>query len=279
MDGSKDYYAALGLNKSASADEIKKTYRKLAKEYHPDKHKGDEKAADRFKEISEAYDTIGDAEKRQKYDDLRANPFAGQAGGGFHGGGAEFDMGDIFSSFFGGDRSRGQQRQRQQQRELEPTVLNLSIPFHLALNGGDYLYQTPQGKRVKLKIPKQCAEGHKLKISAQGRQGEDLILVVQYLLPANISVNGQTVTQTIDVNIFDAILGTKLDVHLYNDKSVSVNIKAGTASHTKLKLPKMGLNNSSNTGDCLLEVRLLVPNNLTDDQEKLIEQLKYNTTV
>lgn len=282
MDAQKDYYAALGLNKSASADEIKKTYRNLAKKYHPDKHKGDPKAEERFKNISEAYDVVGDEKKRAEYDQMRENPFANFGGGGrggFHGGGAEFDMGDIFNSFFGGERSRGQQRQRQQQQALEPSVLNLSIPFNLALSGGDYLYQTPRGKRVKLKIPTGCVQGHKLKISGQGQRGEDLILVVQYNLPPTLSVNGLHVTQVIDVNIFDALLGTKMDVKLYNEKSVSVTIKAGTASHTKLKLPKMGLSNESGAGDCLLEIRLQVPSSLTEDQEKIIEQLKYTTTV
>jgi DnaJ-class molecular chaperone len=279
VDASKDYYNALGVTKTSSQEEIKKSYRELAKKYHPDRHEGDKVAEERFKSISEAYDTIGDPKKRAEYDQLRENPFANRSAGSSHSSNAEFDMGDIFSSFFAGNRSREHQRQRQQQQSLEPTQLNLSIPFQLALKGGDYLYMTPSGKRVKLKIPANCLQGHKLKISAQGRHGEDVILSVSYLLPPTLTISGLNVIQTIDVNVFDAILGKKMDVELYNSKSVSVTIKAGTSSHTKLKLPKMGLTRGSEVGDCLLEIRLMLPKQLTDEQEKILEQLKYKTTV
>lgn len=278
LDATKDYYATLGVTKTSSQAEIKKSYRDLAKKYHPDRHKGDAAAEDRFKSISEAYDTIGDPKKRTEYDQARENPFANRHGNGFQGG-EEFDVGDIFNSFFSGNRSREHQRQRQEQQSLEPTQLNLSIPFQLALKGGDYLYLTPRGKRVKLKIPSQCLQGHKMKISAQGRHGEDLILIVKYLLPPTITIKDLNVIQSIDVNVFDAILGKKMDVELYNSKSVSVTIKAGTSSHTKLKLPKMGLAKGAEIGDCLLEIRLILPKTLTDEQEKIIEQLKYTTTV
>src|SRR4051812_25720826 len=110
----KDFYKTLGVSEKASADELKKAYRKLAKKYHPDVTGGDKGKEAKFKEISEAYETLGDEKKRAQYDELRSNPFAGgmpgggaRPGGGFPGGGAQgFDINDLFSQF-GGRGARG----------------------------------------------------------------------------------------------------------------------------------------------------------------------------
>jgi molecular chaperone DnaJ len=153
----KDYYAVLGVSASATQDEIKKQYRKLAAKHHPDKNQNDPKAADRFKEISEAYQVIGDADKRKQYDQMRQlgafgggrpGPGAGAggspSGGGFGGGPnagyryEEFDigglggLGDIFSSMFGGGRAR-QPKQNERGQDIEAT---LEIPFRTAALGG-----------------------------------------------------------------------------------------------------------------------------------------------
>jgi molecular chaperone DnaJ len=154
MANSKDYYAVLGVSSSATHDEIKKAYRKLAKKYHPDTNQNDPKAADRFKEISEAYNVLGDAEKRKQYDDMRRlGAFAGFGGGrpgpggprpgaggpgGFGGAGVDFDigglggLGDLFSSMFGGGAPRGR-RGPERGQSVETT---LDIPFRTAVIGG-----------------------------------------------------------------------------------------------------------------------------------------------
>lgn len=285
LDHTKDYYSVLGVKKDSSDAEIKKNYRNLAKKYHPDKHKGDTKAEERFKSISEAYDILGDKKKRQEYDQMRENPFVnfrGGGGGGFRGQSSQQvnmdDLGDIFGSFFGGG-ARSAQSSRQQSRKPEATVLNLAIPLHLALSGGEYLYQSPMGKRIKLKIPKDCPIDHKMKLSGQGQRGEDLILNIIYSLPDQIKLDGLNVIQTINIPVWDALLGDKKEVTLYNQKKVNVTIKAGSSSHTRLKLGKMGLKKGSQTGDCFLELHLLVPSQLNDEQKELIKSLKYNTTV
>lgn len=169
MAQGKDYYAVLGVGSSASQDEIKKAYRKLAAKYHPDKHAGDEKAAERFKEISEAYNVLGDAEKRKQYDDMRRlGAFGGFGGagasrarpGGTAGAGAgfrfeEFDigglggLGDIFSSMFGagGQQQRGgRARAPEQGQSVEST---LEIPFRTAALGG----KVP----IELEVNEECA--------------------------------------------------------------------------------------------------------------------------
>jgi molecular chaperone DnaJ len=160
MANGTDYYAVIGVSSSASADEIKKQYRRLAKQYHPDANQNDPKAADRFKEISEAYNVLGDAEKRKQYDDMRrlgafggmggfgggatrasrpgsyGNPGPGQPGAGTF---TDFDiggiggLGDIFSSMFGGAGARGRQKGPERGQTVEQTV---EVPFRIAAAGG-----------------------------------------------------------------------------------------------------------------------------------------------
>jgi molecular chaperone DnaJ len=176
MATNKDYYAVLGVSASATQDEIKKQYRKLASKHHPDRNQNDPKAADRFKEISEAYQVIGDAEKRKQYDQMRrlgafdgGRPGAGQAGGfpgGFGGappGGGnyryeEFDigglggLGDIFSSMFGGGTRAGGSRQppaAERGQDIETTV---EIPFRTAALGGKVA--------VELELNEECPTCH-----------------------------------------------------------------------------------------------------------------------
>jgi molecular chaperone DnaJ len=174
----KDYYAVLGVSASATQDEIKKQYRKLAAKHHPDKNQNDPKAADRFKEISEAYQVIGDPDKRKQYDQMRqlgafgggrpgaggGSPFGGGYGGGFGGGGGsggyryeEFDigglggLGDIFSSMFGGGARGGRPQQKQNERGQDIEA-NLEIPFRTAALGG----KVP----VDLEVNEECETCH-----------------------------------------------------------------------------------------------------------------------
>lgn len=280
MTAQKDYYKTLGVSKSVDAAELKKVYRNLAKKYHPDRHKGDKSAEAKFKDISEAYDVLSDPEKRQKYDMMRENPFAGGGfgGGGFsgqHGGSSFEDFGDIFSSFFGGG-GRGGQSKKRQQRTVEPIDDSIRIPLHLAIKGGDYLYQTREGKSVKLKIPENCLDGHKLKLPKMVN-GADLMITINLVLPENVEIDGLTVIQRIKVSVFDAIIGDKKEVRLYNDKKINVMIKPNSDSHTRLKIPKFGLKNADKVGDCFLELILETPKNLSDQQLTLIQSLKYNT--
>ena len=175
MAQNKDFYAVLGVSASATQDEIKKQYRKLAARYHPDKNPNDAKAADRFKEISEAYQVLGDAERRKQYDQMRqlgafggfggrpggARPGAGTAGGGFQGGGnfrfEDFDigglggLGDIFSSMFGGGATgaRGRTREPERGQDVE---MQIEVPFRVAALGG----KVP----VELEVNEECPTCH-----------------------------------------------------------------------------------------------------------------------
>jgi molecular chaperone DnaJ len=174
MAQNKDFYAVLGVSASATQDEIKKQYRKLAAKYHPDKNPSDAKAAERFKEISEAYQVLGDAGKRKQYDQMRqlgafggfggfggrpgARPGAGGAGAGFPGGGFRFEdfdigglggLGDIFSSMFGGAGARQRNREPERGQDVE---MQLEVPFRLAALGG----KMP----VELEVNEECGTCH-----------------------------------------------------------------------------------------------------------------------
>jgi molecular chaperone DnaJ len=172
MAQTKDYYNVLGVSATATQDEIKKQYRKLAKKYHPDTNANDPKAAERFKEISEAYQTVGDAEKRKQYDQMRQlGAFGGFGGGARPGGGArgpaggavgginmeDIDigglggLGDLFGSMFGGGAGGGRTRQRGPQRG-EDVEATLEIPFRTAALGGTV--------PVQLEVTEECATCH-----------------------------------------------------------------------------------------------------------------------
>lgn len=205
----KDLYRILGVDQSAGADAIKKAYRKLAKEYHPDKHPGDKGAEQRFKEISQAYSVLGDPKKRQQYDQIRKFGFPPRhAGGGFQAPGADFDFSEIFGNaartggrrrgrmaggdfnlddFFGFDglgnmfsqifetqqaRSRGHSSNgaRTNPNDIQAT---LEVPFKMAALGGKMMFKIPNqnGKQVSLNIPAGTQSGKKLRLSGQGKVG------------------------------------------------------------------------------------------------------------
>ncbi len=209
MAAPKDFYKTLGVAETASADEIKKSYRKLAKRFHPDVTGGDKAKEARFKEISEAYETVGDEKKRAAYDEMRKNPFAGMGGGmpgggsGFSGG-VTFDLNDILNRMRGEvreeraqQRARAQQQQQQQQQQRGPrgfenvfdmfgfggegpgphasargedVIAKLDIELPEAALGADKLLQV-DGKRLTVKIPPGVTSGKTIRIAGQGQPG------------------------------------------------------------------------------------------------------------
>lgn len=309
MDIKKDYYKILGVSESASQDEIKKAYRELAKKYHPDKNPGNAKAAERFKEISEAYSILGDEKKRKEYDTLRKNPFGNFSGFGggkgtnwgagdfqnFH-----FDLGDIFGDLFGFGSTGSRRSKRytynfdgfsgaenpftQQTKETMNTQsldyeTSLTIPFKTAVFGGEALVQSPTGKTIKVKIPAGIENGKKIKIKNQGwKAGNGLTgdLYVKIFVEKNpeYEIDGLNLIKNVWISVFEAMMGAEKTIETLDGKKIKIKIPAGSDSGKLLKVPGMGIKKSaSEKGDLLLRINITVPKNLSEKHKKQLKKI------
>lgn len=299
MDPRKDYYKILGVSENASQDEIKKAYRKLAKEYHPDKRAGDKNAEEKFKDISDAYSILGNAEKRKKYDMFRKNPWAGQEGfnyqnagpGGFHFefGGSGFDnISDIFGDLFGGSGSRkrsgsssgfedifgGARTRTVRGRDVEA---RLAIGFDLAATGGETVINTGSGRRVKVKIPAGIEEGKKIRIKGQGEtspggEAGDLYITINIAPHPEFERKGNDIYSRATINMAEALLGKEIYVKTIHGKRVKLKIPPGTSGGKVFRLPGMGIHSKSGTGDQMVRVQITVPSNLSQSQLKQFKE-------
>lgn len=301
MDPRKDYYKILGVDEKATLAEIKKAYRKLAKQYHPDKQGGNKQAEERFKEISDAYSILSDEKKRKEYDMLRSNPFAGQGGfnyqgagpGGFHfesSGGFE-DISDIFSNLFGGggrsgssffgsgvdfgDFTGARRRGPLKGRDVEA---EMTIPFDLAANGGESIITTGSGKRVKVKIPAGIEDGKKIRIRGQGEKPAgsgtpgDLYIIIHVAPHPEFERKGNHIYSIAEINMAEALLGTEIYVRTIKGKKVKLKIPPGTSSGKTFRLKGMGISSKSGKGDHYVKIRVKVPDKLTPGQIKKFKE-------
>ena len=206
-----DYYKILGVDKNIPQKDVKKAYLKRAKQFHPDLHPDDPKAKAKFQALSEAYDVIGDPEKRKKYDQYgeqwkQADAFNGASGGfnwGNAGGGSPFEGFDFsgfggggagFSSFFeqlfgarSGRRTSASEYRYGRQPASQDTGANVSIDLYTALLGGDLIVQLGNGTKIKLKVKAGTQNGTKVRLRGKGNQGTDLIITYHVTLPVNLS--------------------------------------------------------------------------------------------
>ncbi|MBT1070663.1 DnaJ C-terminal domain-containing protein [Pelotalea chapellei] len=291
-----DYYKALGLDKKATPEEIKKAFRKLAVKYHPDRNPGDKSAEDKFKEINEAYAVLSDPKKKEQYDTFGSNGFHQQYSQedifrGFDFGGTFKDMGmggneDIFSRLFGGAFGRGggmgggyrQGLQRGSDLEMET-----DISFRDAINGAEKIIAFRRnGKReeLKVKVPAGVDNGSKIRISGKGGQGEgggpagDLFLIIRVLPDPVFTRDGSDLFVERQIPFSAACLGTSLDIPtLEGDKRIK--IASGIQPGTKIRLKGFGVKplGSNAKGDLFVKVTVHVPETLNGDQKKLVEEL------
>ena len=371
MAANKDFYAVLGVPSSATQDEIKKQYRRLAKQYHPDTNKGEPKAAERFKEISEAYTVLGDAEKRKQYDDMRRLGAFGGFGGGRPGGarpgpggypggppgaggGQSFDftdfdigglggLGDLFSSMFGGQGGTRRPRGPEQGQSVE---MSLEIPFRVAATGGKVPVelevteecascngsggapgatiracpecggrgtvtfgqggfavsrpcqmclgrgsvpsercpscngagQTRNRKKVLITVPEGTDTGSKIRLKGQGGRGQnggppgDLVISFQVQPDRFYKREGLDIVATVPINIAQATLGSKVAVKTIDGKKVTVKIPPGTAAGKRFRVRGQGIARGEHRGDLIVEVTITVPDQLTEEQEKMMKE-------
>lgn len=280
----KDYYSVLGLTKSAKPEEIKKAYRSLAQQFHPDKNPGDTKAEDRFKEINEAYQVLSDPQKKDKYDRLGSswNAHPGGAGSPFdwqawqQQGGAQTDFSqfsggsgfsDFFESIFNGNSTRRTTRSQKPASELQAT-----ISFTQAYNGCS-LKLTTGGKQREIKLKPGIRDGQTINIPSG--QGHDIHVKVHVKEDAVFRQQGSDLEADLHVPLYTALLGGQVNFKSMKG-TVAVKIAPETKSGTKLRLKGFGMpihGKEQEFGDLMLIVDIELPTNLSDEEKELITSL------
>jgi curved DNA-binding protein len=301
----RDYYQTLGVPKTAAADEIKSAFRKLARKFHPDTAKDKKAAEEKFKEINEAYEVLGDPEKRKKYDEFGANwehgappPGYGRAAGGFGGGGRtasaeDFQFGgtgfsDFFEQMFGGARRGGGRGGfggfediPQRGEDVEADVM---VTLEEALHGSTRQISFRRGDSKKIetytvKIPKGICEGQRIRLAGQGGTGAsgggagDLYLRVKFQRHPDFDVEGSDLNYDLDVPAWDAVLGCEVHVPTLEGRA-KLKLPPGTQAGKKLRLPGMGLPvKGGQRGNIYATVKLTVPASPDAAEKALWEQI------
>jgi curved DNA-binding protein len=298
----KDYYAALGVDKKAGADEIKKAYRKLARKYHPDVSK-EKDAKEKFQEVSEAYETLKDPEKKAAYDQLGSyqpgqdfRPPPGweqqfnQGSGGFSF--DEVDLADLFAGLGGGGRGfrTGGRARRDMPLPGEDYEVPVRITLEDAYNGTmlDLNLQIPEydengrirrvPRTIKARVPKGVSDGERLRLPGKGGKGMnggrdgDLYLLIQIAPHKLFRVSGRDLYMDLPVAPWEAVLGAAIEIPTLGGP-VRLKIKPGTQAGQQLRLSTKGLPKPGNEGDLYVIVQIVVPPSVTEKEKDLYTQL------
>jgi curved DNA-binding protein len=307
----RDYYETLGVSKTASEDEIKSAFRKLARKYHPDVAKDKKAAEEKFKQINEAYEVLSDPEKRRKYDQLGENwnqpggfqpppQWGGGQPGGFRwaggeNGGVEFEFGgtgfsDFFEAFFGGGRGRsafGGFGQRGTMAERGNDVeADIMVTLEEALNGSTRQVSlrragSKKTETYQVKIPRGVREGQRIRLAGQGEAGErggksgDLFLRVRLARHPDFSVEGSDLVHEVKIAPWQLVLGDQLIVPTL-EGSARLKLPPSTQGGQRFRLRGRGLPGvSGQRGDLYVVVQIAVPKKLSERERELWEQLAH----
>ncbi|WP_135256864.1 DnaJ C-terminal domain-containing protein [Thermus caldilimi] len=270
----KDYYAILGVPRNATQEEIKRAYKRLARQYHPDVNKSPE-AEERFKEINEAYAVLSDPEKRKLYDAYgTTTPPPPPPPGGYDFSGFEVeDFSDFFQELFGGGLFGGMGR-RTRSRKGRDLRAEIALTLEEAFRGGEKVLEVG-GRRVSVKIPPGIQEGSVLRLPGMGGPGEppgDLLLTVRLLPHPVFRLEGQDLYATLDVPAPIAVVGGKVRAPTL-EGPVEVTIPPKTQAGRKLRLKGKGFPGPGGRGDLYLEVRIVIPEHLSPEEEALWRKL------
>jgi curved DNA-binding protein len=301
----KDYYKILGVDKSATPDQIKKAYRKLAVKYHPDKNEGDKAAEEKFKEINEAYEVLSDETKRKKYDQFGENwknyeQHGGRAedfdwsqfgGGGGRRGSQQYsyqgqgmddagDFSDFFEQLFGSNF--GSRRQQQQQRpgrgrDIQATM---EVSMEDAYSGATKQVEV-NGSRLNIKLKPGLYEGQIIRLKGKGTPGRkggepgDLLITIQLAPHPQFELKGLDIYTDLSVPLYTAVLGGKTNVETPGGM-LSMKVPAGTDSGKVFRLKGKGMphhSKSSEHGDLYLKAVVHIPTQLSAEEKALFQQL------
>ncbi len=299
----KDFYAVLGVSKDVSEAELKKTYRKLARQYHPDSNPGDPKAEARFKEISEAHHVLADPETRREYDQIRAMGSGARFSASGNGAGGGFE--DVFGGMFGGSAA-GRRTSYQQQGGFEdflggmfggggfgqssggyrgygaPTpgqdlVATTTLDFVTAINGDTITLQPASGKPMKVKIPAGVSDGQRIRLKGKGEPSPDggttgdLVLTVSVRKHPVFDRDGLNLRVDVPVTFVEATLGATIEVPTLSGEPVKLKVAPGTPSGRVLRVKGRGVATAKGTGDLLATVHVAVPSHLTSDAKDALD--------
>ncbi len=306
----KDYYKILGVDKNATEKDIKRAYRKLARQYHPDKNPNDKTAEEKFKEINEAHEVLGNPDNRTKYDQLGRNyhrfqqmggapdgfdftqwAAAGGPGGGYRSVNVDFEdlfggggFSEFFSTIFGGGRRAGGQDpttmfRGQAQAPGRDIDQRIDITLEEAYHGTERTLVQQQGGQIKAKIPPGAKTGSKVRLRGKGQPGPggpgDLFLLIRVIPHKTFKRHGNNLEVDVPLDVLTAVLGGKVTVPTLSGP-VKLTIPAGTQGGRTFRLKGKGmpvLRSKGTYGDLLARVRIHVPQNLGNEERRLYEQL------
>jgi DnaJ-class molecular chaperone len=284
----RDYYEVLGVPKTAADEEIKKAYRKLARQYHPDRNPGDKQAETHFKEIQDAYDVLSDKQKREQYDRFG---FAGTGAGSGFPGGTTFHWGggpagaeegippqfeDILRHFGGfggfggagdGAGRRGRGTRRAKTAPPPEQVPEVTVPLETAAQGGT-IGLNVDGQHIDLKIPAGVADGQTMRLKGQGPGGEDLYIKIRLAKHAYFQREGNDIILEVPITVAEAALGATVDVPTLDGSRLGVKTPPGTSSGSRLRLRGKGIKG----GDQYIEIKVVVPAAKDDRSKELMEE-------
>ena len=265
----KDFYKILGVDKKSTADEIKKKYRALARDLHPDKNQGDTALEEKFKAVSEAYDILSDSKKRAEYDEARSlferGGFRAPTGGGSQGDFSDIFGGgnpqDIFANLFGGAGMRrgprkGQDLQTESTISFREAIFGTTLELKLAVDG-----KTRQD--ITARVPAGVKDGVKIRVKGKGAPGEagpgDLFILLNVTPHPIFSRNGENITLNVPVTFVEATLGADIKVPTLSGDEVTLRLAPGTPTGRVLRVKGRGVTKGATTGDLLVTIEVQIP--------------------
>jgi len=295
----KDFYAVLGVTKDVSDADLKKVYRKLARQFHPDSNPNDKKTEARFKEISEAYTVLSDTASRREYDQVRAMGGGARFTPGGRGGQGGFE--DVFGNLFGGG---GGSRVRFQTSQDDPfggifgaggnpfggaqrgptarkgadLTAAITIDFRTAMSGGEVSLDTRGSKPLHIAIPAGVADKQKIRVRGKGEASltggptGDLVILVSVTEHPVFARDGLNIRVDVPVTIPEALLGATVEVPTLDGDRVRVKVPANTPSGRVLRVRDRGLSSKGKKGDLLATILIVTPEVLSDQAKALIQQ-------